>query len=119
MKSAEEHYWEAHEEIKALHKKKGADYGTQNDPFNNLRAAETFGIPSYIGVMLRMEDKMSRLRAFVRNGSLKNESVEDTLLDLANYSILALALYRESVEVEHDQNTEGGGASEAKARDVP
>ena len=94
--NAEQHYWNIHEEIGNLHRKKGADYGSQDDPFANLRAADAFGIPTYVGVMLRMEDKMSRLQAFVKNGNLLNESVEDTLADLANYAMLALALYREA-----------------------
>ena len=94
-KTAEEHYWEIHKEIQALHQKKGADYGTSDDPFANLRAAEAFGIPNYIGVLIRMEDKMRRLRTFAQKGQLANESVEDAFLDLANYAMLGLALYRE------------------------
>jgi hypothetical protein len=32
---------------------------------------------------------------FNKTGNLPHESVEDTLLDLASYSLLALLLYRE------------------------
>jgi hypothetical protein len=42
-----------------------------------------------------MNDKMIRLKSMAVNGSLQNESVEDSLMDLAAYSILALILYRE------------------------
>ena len=93
--NAEEHYWKIHEEIKALHKKKGEDYGEDLDPFANLRSAEAFGLPAHIGVLVRMEDKMRRLRTFAKKGKLANESVEDAFLDLANYAMLGLALFRE------------------------
>lgn len=102
MKTAEEHYWEIHEEITNLHKKKGADYGSDTDPFANLRAASEIGLSSWKGVMLRILDKVHRLKAFCKKGVLANESVEDSFLDLANYSMLALALFRE----EHSNDTE-------------
>lgn len=95
MKTAEEFYWEIHDEIKELHRKKGADYGTDSDPFANLRAAEDFGLEPWLGVALRMDDKMKRIKAFVRNGNLQNESLADSFIDLANYAMLGLALYRE------------------------
>lgn len=98
VKTAEDYYWEIHKEIEELHRRKGADYGIVDDPFANLRAAEDFGIPSWVGVALRMNDKMKRMQAFVRNGKLVNESVEDSLLDMANYAMLCLALYRELKE---------------------
>jgi hypothetical protein len=45
--------------------------------------------------MVRLSDKVTRLAAFNRNGRLRHEGVEDSLLDLASYSLLALLLYRE------------------------
>jgi hypothetical protein len=45
-----------------------------------------------------MSDKMHRLRSFFRRGEVEFDGVEDTLLDLAAYSIIALVLYRESME---------------------
>jgi hypothetical protein len=55
-------------------------------------------VPAYAGCVLRMSDKMHRLRSFFRRGEVEFDGVEDTLLDLAAYSIIALVLYRESVE---------------------
>ena len=102
-KTAEDHYWAIKEEIGQLHQRKGADYGTDADPFANLRGAELFGLPAWVGVALRMQDKMARIQAFVKNGRLENESIEDTLLDIANYGQLALALYRERKQTEQQQ----------------
>ena len=97
--TAEDHYWAIHEEIRELHKRKGADYGEDADPFANLRAAEAFGFPAWQGVALRMEDKMRRIRTFIKKGELQNESLEDSFLDLANYAMLGLALLREQKRV--------------------
>jgi hypothetical protein len=82
------------EEMLALHDRKNRDYGTASDPFANVRASEEFGIPAWLGSVIRANDKMSRLKAFAQNGTLANEGVEDSLIDLANYAVIALCLYR-------------------------
>jgi hypothetical protein len=88
------------EEIKSMHCRKGADYGTAKDTFANVRASEEFGVPAWQGAVLRANDKMARLKTFCIKGSLVNESVEDSLLDLANYAVIALRLYREAYDIE-------------------
>lgn len=84
------------DEMKAMHLKKGADYGTDADPFSNVRASEQFGIPAWLGSVVRGNDKMSRLKTFAQKGVLRNESVEDSLLDLAVYAVIGLVLFRET-----------------------
>jgi hypothetical protein len=77
-------------------RKKNADYaGAGTDPFNNFRhIGNLVHLPNHdvvaIGFLTRMSDKFSRIGSFIANGELlvKDESVEDTLLDLANYSAL-------------------------------
>lgn len=75
-------------------KKKNADYtGTGDDPFANFVRVEMLGICSTEqGFLTRMFDKFSRIISFVQKGELqvKEESVEDTLLDLSIYSLLML-----------------------------
>jgi hypothetical protein len=72
--------------------KKNADYtGTDPDPFANFTRVESLGIASTEqGFLTRMVDKICRISSYVQKGTLQvnDESVEDTLLDLANYSIL-------------------------------
>lgn len=48
------------------------------------------GIKTEQGFLTRMMDKMKRISSFVEKGELqvKDESVTDTLRDLANYSCL-------------------------------
>ena len=73
-------------------KAKNADYtGTVDNPFANFTSVEVEGICSTEqGFLVRMKDKFARIKSFVQKGVLevKDESVEDTLLDLANYCIL-------------------------------
>lgn len=83
------------DEMLALHVKKGADYGTNKDIFANVRASEEFGVEAWKGAVLRANDKMQRLKSYCVNGRLQNEGVEDTLIDAANYFVIAIALYRQ------------------------
>ena len=77
---------------------KGHDYSGTEDSYANLRSSSALGISPWRGVLLRMSDKWSRLTNFAKQGELmvKDESVTDTLLDLANYSLLCLVLYNEA-----------------------
>lgn len=73
-------------------KKKNADYtGVGDDPFKNFKAVGFYD-PAWIliGFFTRMTDKLGRLASFIQRGVLyvKDETIEDSLLDLANYCIL-------------------------------
>jgi hypothetical protein len=84
--------------LKAMHASKSSDYGSPDgkDPLANIRNGAAFvGIAAWQGAMVRLSDKVTRLATFNKTGSLTYEGVEDTLLDLASYSLLALLLYRE------------------------
>lgn len=82
-------------ELGDLHDRKQADYGRGGDPFANVRSSTEFGVPAWVGAMVRGNDKVSRIKSFIRNGNLKNESLEDSLRDLAVYSIIALVLFEQ------------------------
>lgn len=83
-------------------RRKNADYtGIGKSPFSNFTRVESMGICSTEqGFLCRMSDKMSRIASFVQNGELqvKDESVADTLRDLANYSLLMLGYIKEKQE---------------------
>ena len=76
----------------SITKSKNADYtGTDPDPFSNFAKVEQLGIcTTSEGFLTRMSDKLMRVISFSQKGVLlvRDESVEDTLLDLANYCIL-------------------------------
>lgn len=83
-------------ELTRLQEAKGQDYGSETDPLANIRASEMFGLPAWLGSIVRANDKVNRIATFARRGTLVHESVEDSLRDLAVYAIHALRLYREA-----------------------
>ena len=69
--------------------RKNADYG------------DAFAKYGVIGVLMRMEDKLQRSMSITKNGInlVKSEGFRDTLIDLHNYSAMALMLLDEDVSV--------------------
>ena len=56
---------------------------------------EQMGIPAWKGALVRMTDKISRLWNFAKKEKyLVDESIEDTLKDLAVYSLITIILFR-------------------------
>lgn len=82
------------DEILEMHRKKGADYGTDQDMFANVSASSQWGISPWVGAMMRANDKIVRLQAAAKGSTLQNEGIEDSLLDIATYSVIALCLHR-------------------------
>ncbi len=76
------------EELINILLKKHHDYGP-----NNIAHAPGGAMN---GLLVRMHDKMARLNNLTYNaGSKPNyESIEDTLMDLANYAIIGLMVQR-------------------------
>jgi len=96
-------FHEAIQEIVTMHDRKSHDYGLEGDPLANVRASEHFGVTAWLGTIIRMNDKISRIKSFCKRGNLLNESLEDSLLDIAVYAVIALVLYRESeTKARHD-----------------
>lgn len=82
----------------ATTKAKNADYtGSNADPFSNFTRVEILGITTAEkGFLTRITDKFCRIISFDQRGelSVKDETVEDTLMDLANYCILMAGYLR-------------------------
>jgi hypothetical protein len=83
------------EEIKALHESKNHDYAEDADPLSNLRRAEAMGVPAFKGVLVRLTDKWSRIEQLSNGKEPKHESLRDSLIDNAVYSLLAILLLDE------------------------
>ena len=85
MTSRREQYCKIQREALELFEKKNKDYG---DAFANYGT---------IGVLVRMSDKISRLQSITKNGIalVNTESLRDTLIDLHNYSAMAIMLLDE------------------------
>jgi hypothetical protein len=69
------------EECLKIFEKKNADYG------------DAFAKHGVIGVLVRINDKLSRYTNITKNGiniSVTDETLKDTLMDLHNYSAMAI-----------------------------
>lgn len=103
MITSKEEYLKFHKEccdkMVEVTRAKNHDYaGFTDDPFANFRVVENCGIASTEqGFLTRMMDKVSRINSFVKQGvcNVKDEKIEDTLIDLANYSILMAGYIRQ------------------------
>lgn len=92
-----------------LMRKKNHDYAGRGgeSPFANFTRCESMGICSTEqGFLVRLTDKMSRLSSFIESGTLqvKDESVEDTILDIINYAVLFHSFLQEKKEVKSDSD---------------
>lgn len=78
---------ELHKEIvtnmNEMYKSKNEDYGDSFD-----KSLDKFGL---LSSLIRLTDKMNRFEQLIDNDSKVNdESIEDTLLDMANYAIMTV-----------------------------
>ena len=80
----------------ALFERKNHDYG---DSFH-----QTFVEEGWAMVRIRLSDKLNRVKALTKGDSqqVQDESLRDTLLDLANYAILAV------IEMDRRERDESG-----------
>lgn len=84
MKKVEQHSIISRE-LTELYERKNADYG---DSFGKSYAEYGLAMPC-----IRLEDKLNRLKNLtLRNGKqqIAEESIRDTLMDLANYAIMTI-----------------------------
>lgn len=84
----------------ATNRRKRADYAVDGSPWSNFDdTANALGIDGFTpvdSVNFNIEQKSARLRSLRKNGRMqdpRNESVTDTYLDRAVYSVIALAMH--------------------------
>jgi len=87
-------------EMCSIHSLKNKGYGGTN-PLGNFMESERFGVPAWKGCLVRITDKVSRIYNLTAKiddpnyaDAVKMETLEDTLIDLANYSLLCLILFK-------------------------
>lgn len=77
------HHADICEELNEIYARKNHDYG---DSFGKGYAE--YGI---VMAVIRLEDKLNRLKSLIKAEALvKDESINDTLMDLANYAIMTV-----------------------------
>jgi len=79
-----------YEELSNVLVSKQLDYGPGN--INNAPGG------AMNGVLVRMNDKMERLKNLIYHseGEPQNESIDDSLVDIANYAVIAMMVRRGS-----------------------
>lgn len=79
-----------------LLKKKNADYSKEL-PLGNFYLSEALQTcTAENGIINRMGDKLSRLVSIIAKGNqVTDESIEDTILDVINYSVLLMAVVKD------------------------
>lgn len=85
-------------ELNALYEKKNHDYG---DSFHKTYVEEGMAMPR-----IRLGDKLERFKNLTRNPNaqaVSDESIIDTLKDLANYAIMTI------IELEEESNVNNMG----------
>lgn len=71
------------DEMRDTYINKNSDYGDSFD-----KTIDEFGL---VAPAIRMSDKLNRFKKLIKaQQNVKDESIEDTLLDLANYAVLTL-----------------------------
>lgn len=97
---------ECYAENVEISRAKNADYANDGDPFQNFRLIDALTggkVSVEEGLLVRMSDKLQRVANLLnRPGQVKDESVSDTLSDLANYAMI-LRIYREQLQVLSDK----------------
>lgn len=86
-------------EVQDVHLAKAAGYSgiDQPDTWANFLEAQAWGVTPLNGCLVRMGDKYRRAQNLRRNpaNDQTGESIRDTLMDLANYALIAVCLLEE------------------------
>lgn len=82
MEEKEKAFKEVLAEMLQTFLKKNHDYGNS--------FSKTFSEFGLVSAVVRMNDKMERLKSLLKADAKVNESVRDTLMDLANYSVMTV-----------------------------
>lgn len=101
------------EEARKLLKSKNQDYSGGADALFNIRRGGQYG------VAVRIDDKVSRLLSLLNEKREPNhEGIDDTILDLINYSVLLAALRVEDY-LRARQQVDAGGPNVAAVTPIP
>jgi hypothetical protein len=88
-------------ECLATMKKKNNDYAGENptDVYKNLRACTQFGVPTKMGVVVRLSDKFARIGNLMsQEAAVKDEAIEDTINDAINYLAILKSILKNKIE---------------------
>jgi len=95
---SKERFREIVSEMVELHNRKNRDYAGNEYLSNFMMCEQHMGIPAWKGCIIRLSDKMARIMNIARTDEIAvgDETVADTLTDLAVYAIVTRILYENS-----------------------
>ena len=68
---------------------KNSDYAGNKNPFGNIVNSQIVGVDPRRAILVRMMDKVSRITTLLdKEAKVKDESIQDTLMDLINYTAI-------------------------------
>lgn len=96
-------------EINALYAMKNHDYG---DSFHQTFTEEGMAMPR-----IRLGDKLARFKSLTKSEvqEVKDESIRDTLIDLANYAIMTVL---ELDDLKAEEQADDGWLARKKLKDI-
>ena len=93
MKDKVQRHMEICQEMNALYERKNHDYG---DSFH--KSYQDYGMTM---LLIRLEDKLNRLKTLSKKAAeVPGESIQDTLIDLANYSVMGIIELEETMKTQ-------------------
>jgi len=97
-----------------LHKRKAADYGTDEDPFYGYQlSADMAGVPGWISPAMRLAEKFARLSTLMKKGKLQNEQATELFSDIALIAAITHTMFERESSHEYNpsHNTPDGESS--------
>lgn len=110
------HLDQTYAEAAAIVKLKNQDYGADANPFKNFEfSAQIVGCPAETGIMVRFSDKVARIGNLLngKDPAVKEESIDDTILDAINY-LAILRAWRVHMAEQREQQKLVGLTPEGK-----
>lgn len=89
-------FYQLLDEIAELHSRKNHDYAKTEEPLSNFHRSRALGVEPWRGVLVRMSDKWSRIEQLSSGKTAKNESLRDSLIDLAVYALIDVLLLEDA-----------------------
>jgi len=94
--------------MQQIHEAKAHDYTSQGSPLGNFMESERIGVEPFKGCFIRLQDKYSRACNLISGmeAAVQDETLEDTLVDMANYAILTLQCVEYQMESHGNRETD-------------
>lgn len=96
IEEQQKHFLEITEQMKSIMFSKGNDYANKDRLSNFKLAGNISGLTPELNCLSLIATKVARLGVLLNNESKpNNESIQDSLLDLANYTVLLTMLLKD------------------------